>query len=149
MTTRVITAPWERQQLIQFLENQKLPFTINITRGKRRSVEQNRLQRLWMNEISEQLGDQTPEEVRGYCKLTMGVPIMRAESETFCERYDAAIKPLPYEQKIAIMMEPLDLPVTRIMTTNQKTRYLDAIYRHFVEQGMQLTIPPEKYGEAA
>ena len=47
------------------------------------------------------------------------------------------------------MMEPLDLPVTRIMTTNQKTRYLDAIYRHFVEQGMQLTIPPEKYGEAA
>lgn len=141
MTTRVIIAEWDRQLLIRLLEAQKLPFTIDITRGKRRSVQQNRLQRLWLNEISEQLGDRTPEEVRGYCKLTMGVPIMRAENEAFREKYDAHVKPLPYEQKLALMMEPLDLPVTRIMSTDQKRRYLDAVHQHFAEQGLVLTDP--------
>jgi len=141
MTTRVIRTEADRDLLIRYLRAQKLPFTIDVTKGKRRSVDQNRLQRLWLNEISEQLGDMTPEEVRGYCKLVLGVPILRAENEAFAEKYDAHVKPLPYPQKLAIMMEPLDLPVSRLMTTEQSTRYLDAIYRHFVEQGLSLTEP--------
>lgn len=141
MTTRVIKDNLDRDALFEFLRARPMPFTVEIVKGARRSVEQNRLQRLWMNEISEQLGDQTPEEVRGYCKLTIGVPIMRAESELFREKYDAFIKPMPYETKLAMMMEPLDLPVTRIMTTKQKTKYLDGIQRHFAEQGIRLTDP--------
>jgi len=66
-------------------------------------------------------------------------------------KYDAIIKPLSYEQKIAIMSEPLDMPVTRIMTTKQKTAYLDEIFRHFSEQGVILTIPddPSLIGQPA
>jgi len=143
MTDRLIEDEHNRKLLIKFIEQQKLPFVITITQGRRRSVEQNKLQRLWMNEIAEQLGDQTPEQVRGYCKLTIGVPIMRAESETFREAYDRVLKPLLYEQKMALMMEPLDLPVTRIMTSKQKTEYLDQVYRHFLDKGVVLTIPME------
>lgn len=139
MTTRAIATEADRKFLYRFLATQKLPFTVDVTRGKRRSVEQNRLQRVLINEIAEQLGDRTAEEVRGYCKLTIGVPILRAENEAFREKYDAVVKPLSYEQKLALMQEPLDMPVTRLFSTEQKTRYLDSVIRHFAEQGVVLS----------
>lgn len=147
MTIRTIETESDRLMLVRFIEGQKLPFIAELTPGKRRSVEQNKLQRKWMTEISEQLGDRTPEEVRAYCKLTIGVPILRAESELFREKYDSVVRPLSYEQKLAIMSEPLDMPITRLMTSKQKTFYLDAIFQHFSEKGIVLTIPPDKrYG---
>lgn len=141
MTTRVVQTEADRGLLLKFLGGHPLPFTVSIAKGKRRTVEQNRLQRLWMNEVAEQLGDRTPEEVRAYCKLTLGVPMLRAENEDFCAKYDAVVKPLPYEAKLAIMAEPLDMPVTRLFTTEQHARYLEAIFKHFTEQGIKLTAP--------
>lgn len=148
MPSRSIVTEADRALLILWLKALPLPFTVDVAKGRRRSPQQNRLQRQWMNEISEQMGDRTPEEARAYCKLHFGVPILRAENTAFCERYDAVVKPLPYESKLAIMAEPLDLPVTRLFTTEQKTRYLDAIYKHFSEQGIVLT-QPEEHGRAA
>ena len=141
MTSRVVSTEAEREALVHLIQMRPLPFTVDITKGKRRTVAQNRTQRLWLNEIAEQLGDRTAEEVRGYCKLTIGVPILRAENERFREAYDRHIKGRSYEDKLAIMMEPLDLPVTRLMTTSQKARYLNGIVRHFAEQGILLTVP--------
>lgn len=141
MTTRFLETDHDRRMLIRFLEGQPLPITVSLTKGGKRSIQQNKLQRLWLNEISEQLADQSPEEVRGYCKLTIGVPILRAENDTFRERYDAIVRPLPYEQKLALMMEPLDFPVSRLMTTKQATAYLDGVHRHFSEKGIVLTDP--------
>jgi hypothetical protein len=141
MTTRVIQTEGDRALLLLFLKERPLPYTVDITKGIRRSVEQNRLQRLWLNEISEQLGDQRAEQVRGYCKLRFGVPIMRAENETFMEKYDRIIKPMPYETKLELMMEPMDFPVSRLMTTEQKGRYLDAIWDHYTAVGVRLTDP--------
>ena len=135
MTSRVVTNTTDRAALVRFIEARPMPFTIEIVPGKRRSIEQNRLQRRTLNAIAEQTG-QTAEEVRGYCKLTIGVPILRAENELFALKYDETIKGLPYETKLAIMMEPLDLPITRLMTTDQKTRYLDGVMRHFSAQGV-------------
>ena len=141
MTTRFLENDHDRRMLIRFLENQPLPITVALTKGGKRSLRQNKLQRLWINEIAEQLADQSPEEVRGYCKRTIGVPILRAENDTFRERYDAVVRPLPYEQKLALMMEPLDFPISRLMTTTQATAYLDGIHRHFSEKGIALTDP--------
>ena len=141
MPTRVISNEVDRDALLRWIKGHKTPFTVDLTKGKRRSVEQNRLQRLLLNEIANQLQDQNAEEWRGYCKLTLGVPILRAEDEGFAASYDRYVKPLPYEQKLALMMEPLDLPVTRLMTVPQKTLYLEAIYKHFGEQGVVLTQP--------
>jgi hypothetical protein len=141
MTTRFIES--ERDLLLahRYLDSQPLPFTLSMSKGGKRSVKQNRLQMLWLNEIAQQKEDMSVEEVRAYCKLTIGVPILRAENETFREKYDAVVKRLPYEQKIALMMEPLDFPVTRLMSTKQATAYLDGIHRHFSEQGIVLTDP--------
>ena len=123
------------------IKSLNLPVTVSITKGRRRTVEQNKLQRLWINEAAEQLGDRTREEMRGYCKLHHGVPILRNENDAFKQAYDQVISPLPYEDKLKTMMAPLDMPVTRVMTTDQKTRYLDAIAQDFLEQGVALTEP--------
>lgn len=141
MTTRFLETDADRRLLIRFIEEQPLPLTVTLVKGGKRTLKQNKLQRLWMGEIAEQLGDQTPEEVRGYCKLTIGVPILRAENDEFRERYDAIVRPLPYEQKLALMMEPLDFPITRLMNTKQATAYLDGVHRHFSEKGIALTDP--------
>lgn len=146
MTTRFLESEQDRRMLVRFLETQPLPLTVTLSKGGKRSLRQNKLQRLWLNEIADQLGDQSPEEVRGYCKLTIGVPILRAENEAFRERYDAIVRPLPYEQKLALMMEPLDFPITRLMTTRQATAYLDGVHRHFSEKGIVLTDPGDLLG---
>jgi hypothetical protein len=146
MTTRCVENEIQRELAIRLLGERKLPFTIEVLDGRRRSTEQNRLQRLWMNEIAEQLPDRTPEEWRAYCKLTIGVPILRAENELFCEKYDRHIKPMSYEAKLDLMGAALDFPVTRFMTVAQKTKYLDGIQRHFAEQGVILTQPEDKQG---
>jgi hypothetical protein len=127
---RFVSDEGQRAMFVTFIKNHALPFLASVVKGDRRSAEQNRLQRLWCNEISEQWEGHSP--------------ILRASNDAFREQYDRVLKPLTYEQKFALMMEPLDLPVTRIMTKEQKTQYLDAIYRHFTEQGIVLTQPEAK-----
>ncbi len=140
---RIVETEQARGMLIRFIQNKTLPFTATITDGKGRTTRQNKLQRKWTVEVSEQLGDCTPEEVRSYMKLAIGVPILRAENEAFRVRYDEVVKPLPYGVKLALMAEPLDMPVTRLFTTSQKKRYLDEVFRHYSEQGLVLTMPKE------
>lgn len=153
MVERIIETEHQRDLLIRLVQEQKLPFSATVTKGRKRSIEQNRLQILWVNEVADQLGDQTAEEVRGFCKLTMGVPILRAENPDFREKYDRIIRPHAYEDKLAMMMEPLDFPVTRLMKSGQKTRYLDEMCRFWSAKGMFLTDPRgrgiEQHEEAA
>ena len=141
MVSRILRTKGDIDEWTKLLRTRRLPLSVSAVSGKHRTIEQNKLQRLWCNEVAEQLGDRTPEEVRGYSKLHFGVPILRAENEDFCAKYDAVVKPLPYEAKLAIMMEPLDLPVTRLMNTSQKHRYLEDVHRHFSEMGCRLTEP--------
>lgn len=143
---RLVKNEFDRKLLIQLINDQKLPFTASILKGKQRTIYQNRLQRLWINEITEQLGDRTAEEVRGDIKLRFGVPILRAENEAFREKYDRLIKHLPYETKIELMMEPINFPVSRLLKTEQFTRFLDNIHRFFTEKGIALTLPPDEWG---
>jgi hypothetical protein len=142
MTERVIQTEHDREMLLRTIKTQKLPFTATIKDGRHRSLEQNKLQRLWCNEVSAETG-MTPEEVRGYIKLHIGVPLMRDEDEHFRAQYDAILEPLSYERKIALMMQPLDLPVTRMMTTKQKHEFLNRVHHHFAEKGIELTLPKD------
>ncbi|MCD4663369.1 hypothetical protein, partial [Agrobacterium sp.] len=100
---RSIQSDYDRDMAAKLVSNRPYPFTLTITDGKHRSTAQNRLQHMWMKEISEQKGDITPSEARAYCKLTIGVPILREQNEAFRLRYDEILKPLSYEQKLAIM----------------------------------------------
>jgi hypothetical protein len=141
VTSRVLETKADLELWITLLRSKKLPMTVSQDDGRHRSVEQNKLQRLWCMEVSEQLGDHTPEEVRAISKLEIAVPILRAEDDEFREAYDGAIKGLPYEIKIACMKEPIDFPVTRRMNVTQKKRFLDEMHRYWSEKGVQLTDP--------
>ena len=141
MVTRTIEIDADVDSTCRLLEAMQRPFTVTLVAGKHRTDRQNRLQRQWVNEVAQQLGDQTAEEVRGFCKLTMGVPIRRRDDEVYAEKYDRLIKPLPYEAKLEMMMEPLDFPVTRDMSTKQLTEYLDTVHRYWTERGVILTNP--------
>lgn len=143
MTSRVINSAAERDSFYTLLKAKNPPYTVSVVDGRKRSVEQNKLQRLWMNEAAEQLGEDTPEGYRAYCKLHFGVPILRGENEEFREAYDRVIRPHSYEDKLTMMATPLDFPVTRLMKMGQKKRYLDDIYVHLTSQGVQLTEPTD------
>ena len=143
MTTRIVRNQVELDYLKIYLDSLKLPLTVNIKKGEDRTIEQNKLQRMWVREAEEQ-GDHTAEEYRGYCKLTFGCAILYHENEEFADAFDAVIRPLSYENKLKAMMLPLDMPVTRLMTVKQTTKYLDQVFEFFLELGMQLTEPKEK-----
>ncbi len=138
MAHRIIHNQAELDDFLVFLDNLKLPITVEWVQGRDRTREQNRLQFLWAREAAEQRGDRTPEEQRNEWKLRFGVPIMREDSPAFRSTYDRLIKPLSYPQKI----EAMDLiSVTSLMKVRQMVRYLDAIERECAEQGVKLTAP--------
>jgi hypothetical protein len=138
MAYRHITNKAELDALNAMLATLKLPFTIEWSLGRDRSLDQNRLQFLWAREAAEQRGDMTADEVRCEWKLRHGVPIMREDSPEFREIYDSAIKPLPYEMKLKAMQF---IPVTSEMKVKQMVRYLDTIERECAEMGIKLTAP--------
>ena len=116
--------------------------TVDDAPSNKRSIEQNRLQRKWINELQQQ-GDMSAEDYRAYCKLHIGVPILRNASAEFRQRYDSVVRHLPYETKIELMKIPFDFPVTRLMNKKQKTEYLNAVYQHFTAQGFILERPDD------
>lgn len=136
----------DRELLLSFVKNMDAPFTVDIEKGirEKRSNDQNRLQRLWVNE-AEQQGDMTAEEYRAYCKLHFGVPLLRNENETFAELYDEKVRDrmpaFSYEQKLEFMAIPWDMHVTRLMTIKQHDKHLNMMHNHFTSLGMILTIP--------
>ncbi len=130
---------WAR---LVFRLKDQLPVTMSWRPKADRSLDQNALAWKWAQEISVQRGDMEPFEVHGFNKLHFGVPIRR-ENDDFRERYDAIIRPLPYEQKLACMVPPIDLPVTRDMGVRQMTRFLDATRDHWTREGVVLTMPEE------
>ena len=135
----------EKSDIAETIMNFRGGVTVTIEKGrtKYKSHKQDKMENKWHVEAFEQLKDNEPEYKRGEAKLLLGVPILRNENEAFKKDYDLMIKPLPYEWKIKMMMEPIDFPVTRRMTMKQKARYLDAVKTRYEEQGVILTIPKD------
>jgi hypothetical protein len=118
-----------------------MPFVVEITEGETRRSAQNNLAFRWYQDIAKQRGEGDIEDYRAYCKLHFGVGIMKGESAAYAEKYDKYIKPMPYEQKLDMMKEPIAFPVTSLMTVKQMTRYLDKVSQHWTAQGVRLTDP--------
>lgn len=108
---------------------------------EKRSIDQNSLIYALYQQIALQTGDQSINDVRRECKLRFGVPILRAGDPEFKTLYDRCIKDaLTYEQKL----EAMDiLPVTRRMSKEQGTEYIDTIMREYSKQGYSLLHPSE------
>lgn len=109
-----------------------------------RSLDQNSFFYALYQQIAQQAGDQSVNDVRRECKLRYGVPILRASDTEFKALYDKCIKgALTYEEKL----EAMDiLPVTRRMSKEQGTEYIDTILREYSKQGYSLLHPSEAAG---
>lgn len=140
MPTKVIRHPDHADALAAMLRGRKMPLTVSWSQGAARSLAQNRLAQQWFTDIARQLGDQTHEDVRAECKLRIGVPILRAESEAFRASYDRTMKHLPYGEKLEAI-KAFDLPVTRLMSTKQMTAFMDEMQREWTGKGIRLTDP--------
>ena len=145
MPHRVIDTLDDLHDFTRFLGNLKLPVTVEWVQGRDRSRDQNALQWLWATEVAQQRGDTDPAEVQADWKLRHGVPILRADSETFRGVYDRCLKPLSYEEKVTAMRD-LDFPITSVMKVRQMVRYLDAVQRECLEQGFRITDPDPMLG---
>jgi hypothetical protein len=104
-----------------------------------RSLPSNAISHIWYRIISKARGT-TPEQVKCECKLRFGVPILRAESETFRNFYDKAIKhSFTYEEKLQAMRF---LPVTSIMSKEQMHSYLNDMQKTLAEEENIILMSP-------
>ena len=138
MPHRIINSEDDLADFTRFLRNLKLPVTVEWVQGRDRSRAQNALQWLWAGEVAAQLGDRDADEVQRTWKLHYGVPILREDSDEFRKFYDAAIKPLPYETKVEAMRL---VSITSEMKVRQMVRYLDAVQRECLQNGLRITDP--------
>jgi hypothetical protein len=143
MVMRAVKDDGDLTLLKLYLDGRKRPFTVDITEGRDRSGEQNRLAFKWYVEVSEQTGEDR-EDVRARCKLEVGVPILREAHGKFRATYDKLIRPLAYPEKLALIRDT-EMPVTSLMNVEQMSRYLDIVFRRHAEIGVVLTIPPDRY----
>ena len=124
-----IRAAWKKSNYLRLTWSDEKP----------RSLPQNRLLHEWVNQISRELGEDTPEGVKCEIKLRWGVPILRAEDDAFCETYDATIKRLSYEQKLKAMRF---WPVTSLMNVSQLSKLLEDVQRGYAGR-VDLQFPDE------
>lgn len=143
MVQRIVKNSDDLTLLKVYLDGRKRPFTVEITEGRDRSTEQNRLAFKWYKEISDQTGEDI-EDVRARCKLEIGVPILRDAHDRFRATYDRLIRPLAYPEKLALIRDT-EMPVTRLMNVEQMSRFMDIVFRRHAEIGVALTIPPDRY----
>lgn len=67
MVQRIVKGPDDLALLKVYLDGRKLPLTVEITEGRDRSTEQNKLAFKWYAEVSDQTGEDR-EDVRARCK---------------------------------------------------------------------------------
>lgn len=114
---------------------------VSLRPGKDRTLDQNALWFAMYQRIAQmtQIGD--VEDARRYCKLHMGVPIMRKASEDFRHAWNVSFLLLTYETKLELMgpcalFGPDGFPVTRLFDRAQGIAYTDKIVAEFSAKGV-------------
>lgn len=138
MPHRIIASEQDLVDAFKLLRTLDTPLTLEWRKGRDRSLEQNNLQWKWAMEAAQQRGDVTADEVQCEFKLHHGVPILRAQNDSFREFYDRKMKGWLYGDKLEAMRF---LPVSRLMTVPQMSEYLDTIQRECLQNGIRLTDP--------
>ena len=122
--TWVVKTDDQRLRHMSYLAQKELPYTATDKEGaeKDKSTPQNSLAHKWLTEVAQQ------------------------NKQHSREAYDRLIKPLDYWSKVEYMMAPLDFPVTRGMTDDQMSEYLNATYRLLTEKfNAVLTQPKDRW----
>lgn len=117
---------------------------ITATTCRERTIEANALWAAQYQRVSETLSDGSAEDiadVKAYCKLMLGVPILRRDSEQFEKGWRRYFAGRSYEEQIFLMgNNPLfgidGFPVTRLFDTRQGAEYTESITRHYAPQNV-------------
>ncbi|WP_236237683.1 hypothetical protein [Pseudomonas faucium] len=124
---------------------------VSMRPGKDRTLDQNALWFAMYERIakSTEMGD--IEDVRRYCKLHLGVPIMRAGCAEFRTGWAESFIHLDYDVKLRLMgpcamFGPDGFPVTRLFDRAQGSQYTDRIVEEFGARGVHFA---DLLGEAA
>lgn len=114
---------------------------VSMRPGKDRTLDQNALWFAMYDRVakSTEMGD--IEDVRRYCKLHFGVPIMRAGCDEFRDGWAESFIHLQYEVKLRLMgpcamFGPDGFPVTRLFNRAQGCQYTDRIAEEFGKKGV-------------
>lgn len=114
---------------------------VSMRPGKDRTLDQNALWFAMYQRIAQmtQIGD--VEDARRYCKLHLGVPIMRKSDVDFFNAWNRSFLNLTYEEKLALMgpcslFGPDGFPVTRLFDRAQGIVYTDKIAEEFESKGV-------------
>lgn len=106
---------------------------VSVRTGRARSLDQNALAFQLYTDLHRAKPDTFPSvnDARAYCKLHFGVGIRRQEAD-FNEAYCKMIRNrFVYEEKLALMIEPVDFPITRHMNKKQFSEFVEAIKAAF------------------
>ncbi len=114
---------------------------VSVRPGRDRSVEQNRLWQGMYKRISETLEQGGPREVWAYCKLMLGVPILRRDDERFAAGWDRYFADKSFSEQLFLMggnplFGPDGFPVTSLFSTKQGAEYTDAIADYYTPKGV-------------
>lgn len=142
MATKILRQPEHIDALCDLLRARKLPLTVSWEQGAPDTKRQNRLAQRWHTDIARQAGDRTHEQVRAFCKIRFGRPILCKDNEAMRMSFDKAFGHLTHEDAL-VVMEALDIPVTRLMNKPQMTEYMARVEEFFRGQGFQLTNPDD------
>jgi hypothetical protein len=140
MPTKIIREPDHIDALAALLRERKLPMTVTWEQGAPDAKKQNRLAQRWHTDVARQMGDRTHENVRAWCKLRFGVPILCEGNEAMRAAFDKSLLHHMHEDQLEIM-ETLEIPVTRLMKKPQMTEYMQRVQQFFIEKGLHLTDP--------
>ena len=134
----------QRQILLSDLGSKPLPFSVEVHDGAvPLSDRQRRTAYLWYSEIAKQWAGHDKADVRRFCKLTIGIPILNAVSEEHAYVYNNAVKrTLTYEQKL-MLMDCWDVLSSNYMTKEGACEYLTGIWNLAQERFWILTDPEE------
>lgn len=123
--------------LLGNLLDKKKRLTVEWVEGIDRTAQQNRLMWKWATEAGEQIGE-TSEEIQRRWKLDYGLPIMCEDSEEYRSFCRLTLGRLSYEARKQAMKF---IPVTSEMTVRQMVKFMDAVERECLENGIVLTAP--------
>lgn len=142
---RTIRNPQNFQAFLAYLGDMPMPYTVSVSKGAKRSLDQNALAHKWYAEIAAQRGDVDAGDVKAECNVIYGVPILRRDDEAyarFLDRLDLDHEAMVYASKRGL------LPCTSLMTTKQLAEYGENLCRDYRQQGFTLTDPEARKYEA-
>lgn len=144
MATRILRDQSDLVGWGKFLAAHPLPATVSVTKGAKRSTQQNRTAALWYGQIAQEFGE-TQGAVKAQCKLRFGVPILERDNPAWVEKWQGFYAPLPYPARLVLFEA---IPVTSVFTTRQMAEYMDAMQREYRSQGIALIDPEARKYEA-